>query len=93
MINNKHEEGRQQWWLFLSSKNHLNDILVHSRKKIWQIIFPATTLRQFFVIHLSRKAEGNGPMTPWQPKMVSKTLKGANSILIQVGIDKTDSSF
>lgn len=27
-----------------------------------------TSLRQFFVIHLSRKAEGNGPMTPWQPK-------------------------
>jgi len=25
--------------------------------------------------------------------MVSKTLKGANSILTQVGIDKTDSSF
>jgi hypothetical protein len=38
-------------------------------KKIWQFNFLTATLRQFFVIHLSRKAEGNGPMTPWQPKM------------------------
>jgi hypothetical protein len=45
------------------------------------------------VNHLSRKAEGNGPMTPWQPKMFSQTLKGANSILAIVGRDKTDSSF
>ncbi len=50
-------------------------------KKIWQFHFPVPPLRQFFVIHLSRKAEGYGPMTPWQPKMFSQTLKGANSIL------------
>ena len=31
-----------------------------------------TSLRQFFVIYLSRKAEGNGPMTPWQPKIFFK---------------------
>jgi len=24
-------------------------------------------LQQFFIYHLSRKAEGNGPMKPWQP--------------------------
>jgi len=32
------------------------------------------------VIHLSRKAEGNGPMTPWQPEMFLIIFKGANSI-------------
>lgn len=49
-------------------------------KKIWQINFHASTLRQFFVIHLSRKAEGYGPTTPWQPEMCLKSFKGANSI-------------
>jgi len=39
-------------------------------KKIWQIIITGSTLRQFFVIHLSRKAEGNGPLKPWQPEMI-----------------------
>lgn len=49
-------------------------------KKIWEIKIPTTTLRQFFTIHLSRKAEGYGPTTPWQPEMRFKSFKGANSI-------------
>jgi|GEM_PF-3035094 len=44
-------------------------------KKIWQIQILTSTLRQFFVIHLSRKAEGNGPMTPWQPEMFFFNIK------------------
>ena len=40
-------------------------------KNIWQIKLWRSTLRQFFVVHLSRKAEGNGPATPWQPEMYS----------------------
>ncbi len=28
---------------------------------------PAISLHQFFSYHLSRKAEGNGPLKPWQP--------------------------
>ena len=27
-------------------------------------------MRQFFSYHLSRKAEGNGPLKPWQPILV-----------------------
>jgi hypothetical protein len=48
-------------------------------KNIWLIKLLHSTLRKFFVIHLSRKAEGNGPTTPWQPEMFM-ALKGANSI-------------
>jgi len=50
-------------------------------------------LRQFFGDSLIKKGRGNGPLTPWQPKMVLKTLKGANSNFTIVGKDKTDSSF
>lgn len=45
---------------------------VSLRKKIWQIQLLTSILHQFFVIHLSRKAEGYGPVTPWQPEMFHK---------------------
>jgi hypothetical protein len=38
-------------------------------------------LRQFFQNNLSRKAEGYGPMKPWQPYRISHPVEGANSIL------------
>jgi hypothetical protein len=38
-------------------------------------------LRQFFQNNLSRKAEGYGPLKPWQPYQISHLVEGANSIL------------
>jgi len=40
-----------------------------SIKKFGQIHYALLPLRQFFNIHLSRKAEGYGPLKPWQPTM------------------------
>jgi len=41
-------------------------------KIIWKKLFGIVIilplpLHQFFSYHLSRKAEGNGPLKPWQP--------------------------
>ncbi len=41
--------------------------------------FYALHLRQFFKQHLSRKAEGYGPMKPWQPTQYTRLCEGANS--------------
>lgn len=37
-------------------------------------------LPQFFTRHLLRKAEGYGPLTPWQPLLFTQRYEGANSI-------------
>jgi len=48
-------------------------------------------LRQFFKNYLSRKAEGYGPMKPWQPTMkIEKVLIPARR---HAGKDKSDKSF
>ncbi len=39
--------------------------------------------------HLSRKAEGIGPVKPWQP-LPPQAEKGAKSIPIDIGRDKSD---
>ena len=49
-----------------------------------------STLSQFFVILLIKKAEGYGPMKPWQPGHFIEVLNGANSILISAGRDEAD---
>jgi len=38
-------------------------------KKFGKFAATLLPLRQFFIIYLSRKAEGYGPVKPWQPTM------------------------
>jgi hypothetical protein len=58
-----------QWLAFFSEKKfgNLKSVPLH--------------LLQFFQNHLSRKAEGYGPMKPWQPYRNTRPVEGANSIL------------
>lgn len=62
------------------------------KKKFGGLKFSAIFLHQFFKGNLSRKAEGNGPVKPWQPNNSNQIVKGANSIPHTYGVEGEDKS-